>query len=148
MRRSVRVLVGVPCSWEAVPVPFVQSLIGLRLPPRSEVRFVRLHTLDQMRNELARQAVEEGFSHLFMLDADMIYPSDSLIRLLRADVDVICGLACRRTPPHVPVCLQPTKEPFVFQVEVPKERGLIECGAVGGGGTLIRTEVFQKMEPP
>jgi len=145
---SPRVLVGIPCSWDTVPVPFVQSLVELQKPPLTQTRFVRSHTLDQMRNRLAELAVEGSFSHLFMLDADMVYPPNSLIDLLRADVDIVCGLACRRNPPHVPVCLQPTGTPYVFEVEVPATRGLTRCGAVGGGGTLIKTDVFQAMEPP
>lgn len=143
-----KVLIGAPCNWPVVPVQFVESLANLRRPPLSEVRFVREPMLDIMRNRLAEMAVEEGFSHLFMLDVDMLYPADSLMRLLRDDVDIVCGLACRRTPPHVPVCLQPTAERFVFEVQMPKERGLLKCGAVGGGGTLINTDVFRALDPP
>jgi hypothetical protein len=144
----MKVLIGVPCNWPTVPVQFVESLCDLRRPPVSEVRFMREPMLDIMRNKLADMAVEGGFSHLFMLDVDMLYPPDSLMSLLRDDVDVVCGLACRRTAPHVPVCLQPTDERFVFEVQVPEKRGLLKCGAVGGGGTLIKTDVFRAMEPP
>lgn len=144
----IKVLIGLPCSFDVVPVPFVQSLAELRKPPMTETRFVRRATLDQMRNELAEMAVQGDFTHLFMLDVDMIYPQNSLMELLRNDVDIVCGIACRRTPPHVPVVAQPTGEPYVFRVEVPEKRGLIECGAVGGGGTLIKTDVFRGLKPP
>lgn len=144
----MKVLIGIPCNWAVVPVQFVESLANLRQPPLAEVRFCREPMLDIMRNSLVEQALDGGFSHLFMLDVDMLYPPDSLMRLLRDDVDVVCGLACRRTPPHVPVCLQPTAERFVFEVQMPEERGLLKCGAVGGGGTLIKTDVFRAMEAP
>lgn len=144
----IRVLIGVPCSWETVPVPFVQSLVSLQKPPLTQVEFVRGHGVDQMRNRLAELALEGDFSHLFMLDADMMYPPAALTELLKADVDIISGLACRRSPPHVPVCLQPTGTRYVFEVQIPPTRGLVRCGAVGGGGTLIKTEVFRALEPP
>jgi len=144
----IRVLIGVPCSWETVPVPFAHSLVELQKPPLTQVRFVRGHGVDLMRNRLAELALEGGFSHLFMLDADMIYPPSSLMELLKSDVDIVSGLACRRNAPHVPVCLQPTGTRYVFEVQVPQTRGLVRCGAVGGGGTLIKTEVFRGLEPP
>ena len=144
----IKVLVGIPCNWNVVAVPFVESLTNLRLPPSTEIRFVREPTLDQMRNRLAEMALEGGFTHLFMLDVDMLYPPNALIELLRSNVDIVCGLACRRTPPHVPVILQPTGKRYVFEVQMPEERGLVRCGVVGGGGTLIKTEVFRGMEPP
>ncbi len=145
---QLKVLIGVPCSWSQVPVQFVESLLQLRRPPVFEVRFVRDGMLEQMRNRLVEMALEDGFSHLFMLDVDMLYPANSLLDLIRTDVDIVCGLACRRIAPHVPVCLQPTDERFVFQVQVPEERGLLKCGAVGGGGTLVKTDVYRGMEPP
>jgi hypothetical protein len=144
----LKVLIGIPASWDAVPVPFVKSLVELRKPPLTQVEFVRLATLDQMRNRLADMTLEGGFSHLFMLDADMVYPAEALTELLRSDVDIVCGLACRRTPPHVPVILQPTSQRFVFEVQMPEKRGLTKCGAVGGGGTLIKAEALRRVEPP
>ena len=144
----LKVLVGIPCNWNVVPVPFVESLTQLKLPPLSDVRFCREPMLDQMRNKLAEMAVDGGYTHLFMLDVDMLYPANALTELIRSDVDIVCGLACRRTPPHAPVCLQPTTERFVFEVQVPETRGLYKCGAVGGGGTLIKTDVFKGMKRP
>ena len=144
----LNVLIGVPCNWPQVPVQFVESLLQLRRPPRYQVRIVREAMLDQMRNRLVEMAIEEGFSHLFMLDVDMLYPASSLVDLIRNDVDIVCGLACRRMAPHVPVCLQPTAERFVYEVQMPEERGLLKCGAVGSGGTLIKTDVYRALEPP
>lgn len=60
----------------------------------------RLTLLPDSRNELARQAVESGFTHILWIDSDMSFPHDMLERLLSHRVDFVGINASMRRPPY------------------------------------------------
>ncbi|MDR9824908.1 hypothetical protein RCJ22_04715, partial [Vibrio sp. FNV 38] len=62
------------------------------------------------RNNLAKQAIENGFDRILWLDSDMSFSADLMARLM-ADMDennleMVGGLYFARKAPVVPVCYQ------------------------------------------
>jgi len=157
-----KLLLAIPCNWDVVPIDFALSLMSLQHPIPFEALHVRMAHLDWMRTYLVSAALDRDFTHIFFSDADMVYPPDTLIKLMsETGYDMISGLACRRTPPHIPIYLQQsykeesdgTKTPlrFVYDVgweHVPPDGGVHEVDALGFSGTLVKTDVFRKIEKP
>jgi hypothetical protein len=151
------VLIGVPCSWSSIPTSFFDSLLNLDFTKGSQFSRRNGPTVASMRNMLADEARQGGFSHVLMLDADMIYAPDTLLRLLQSNREVICGFSVMRTSPHIPLFNRPGAdgEPYSMRTCWPTETGerkssaltghVHEVHCAGGAGLLIQCSVFEKM---
>jgi GT2 family glycosyltransferase len=85
-------------------------------------------------------------THVFVLDDDILPPPDGLLRLLAHDVPIVSGLCVQRDPPHLPAAYRRGAD-----LHVPLTRfcaGLQSVDAVGAACLLVKTEVFQRLEPP
>jgi GT2 family glycosyltransferase len=109
--------------------------------------------VDAMRDSAADLAVREGYTHLLYLDADMVWPSDVLHKMLRHHaVGIVGGLYVLKAPPHAPVAMT---EGFRVEGSVVDQfwhvdlttTDLIDCAVLGMGCTLIPVEVFTKIGP-
>lgn len=146
-----RVYLGIPANWKNIPTVFVQSLVDMEKPAGTVVRFAGGHSISEMRNAIATQAMAGGFTHVFMLDVDMVYPSDSLTRLMGYDKSVIGGFSCQRIPPYTMLYMdkhKPDDEFFILGSANPPPNAVVEVAALGGAGLLIDTDVFRTMEYP
>jgi hypothetical protein len=81
-------------------------------------------------------------SHVLFIDSDMRFPSDTLERLLKHDVDIVGAN-----------CVQRTQKQFTARkngefVSSIGKTGIEEVDTLGFGVTLIKAEVFEKMEEP
>jgi GT2 family glycosyltransferase len=109
--------------------------------------------VDAMRDSLADCAVKEGYSHILFLDADMVWPTDVLHRMLKHHDDgIVGGLYVLKSPPHAPVAM---KERFRVEGSVVDQfwhvdldtTDLIDCEVLGMGCTLIPVKVFTEIGP-
>ena len=87
------------------------------------------------RNWIAAKAVKLGCTHLFLVDDDMIYESDTVDRLLAHDKDIVGGLYKTKYE----------QQEYLIEYLDEKKDSLFECIALGGGLLLIKTEVFKKV---
>lgn len=99
-----RLLVGVP-SFDYMHTDFVQSLIGLLNRLRDEKiehqLFICSGTLAHVaRDKIAKMAVNQGFSHVLWLDADMVFQPTILEDLAFSGEKFVTGIAAARRPPH------------------------------------------------
>lgn len=147
---NANVLIAVAVTWESLPKKFVESLMTMWKPPQNTVMQVKAIAIDLLRNLMVERALEKPFTHLFMLDADMIYPRDALYRLVCHDVGIVSGLSCRRLPPHELIYYKLKEgEDWEFLQVLPKfPFGLQRVDALGGAGTLIKTDVLRDITPP
>lgn len=145
---NVKVVIGIPLSWGHIPWKFFRSYIEMLKPPETVVLRASSYSVADMRNMCAAWAVEANASHLLMLDVDMIYPPDSLVKLLEADRDIIGGLAARRKPPHAPSYTVFGEDGALTIAAPPVGDDVIECATVGGCGMLVKTSVFKNVPKP
>jgi hypothetical protein len=62
--------------------------------------------VDAMRDAALQGAIEDGFTHVLFLDADMVWPTDVLERMLRHHAaGIVGGLYVLKAPPYSPVAL-------------------------------------------
>lgn len=156
-----RCLVALCCNTGSVPVKTAQSLMELGWGDRvavakeahgfEEISFTWQTTfprVDALRDSAASLAIAEGFSHLLFLDADMVWPTDVLTRMLaHHDRGIVGGLYVMRHPPFAPVALrdgQPVNGITHYQhaCEALTSDALVPVDVLGMGCTLIPVSVF------
>lgn len=105
------------------------------------------------RNDLVRQALEDGVSHLIMLDTDQIYPSDLIIKLAAwaaRGKDVVIGPVHRRYEPFELILMR--GKDLDSLVSVPDEEKysgeMIEVDAGGAGCMMFSMLAALELDDP
>lgn len=93
-----------------------------------------------MRNEVVKHFLEDKYSHLLFLDSDMIFPDDTIQRLLSWKKDIVSGIYSFKTQPPKPV-FSPKQGACI-------DNGLLEVEVAGAGCLMIKKDVFKTLEPP
>jgi len=157
-QKKSKVLLGVITNSGSMPTYFVKSLFEIFEFTRANGIQAEIRTFDSvevqiMRNKCCNYAVEEGYDYVFMLDTDMKYPSDSVVKLIKHDKDFVVGSATQRLYPFFPTqykeFLKDTfknKENRVFLTKENKD--LIEIGSSGVVGALIKVNCLKKLKIP
>lgn len=149
------------CNLRDVPVEFADCREEIMVPARyARARIRSSNGIDQMRNAAVKMMLEHRFTHILMLDVDMIYPPDTLHRLVMADKDIVAGIACDRLPAKDFNGEATFRQTFAHRmpesgrffmahmVTMPSPPSLYRCGRVSMGGCLIKRHVFEKMKRP
>lgn len=148
-----KILIAVPCM-DMVSARFAQSLTTLKKNGRCIVSFLIGSLIYDSRNRLAAMALEIEADYILWLDSDMVFPPDTLDRMLKVmdehpEVDVLSGLYFRRCAPFTPVLFSKLEIGedgnlvFEDQKDLPDE--LFEIAGCGFGGVLMRTEMLLDM---
>lgn len=102
----MKVLIAVPCM-DQVPSQFAQALATLGKVESTVVAFQIGSLIYNSRNDLATIAIEQGADFIFWLDSDMVFGSDTLVRMMKlyqeGAGDILTGLYFRRVGPFSPV---------------------------------------------
>lgn len=146
----MKILVAVP-SMDTVPTQFCSSLALLRKPQESEVAiaFQVGSLVYSSRNELSKKAIQMGVDWILWLDSDMVFNSDTLIKMMdiceEKSLDILSGLYFRRVSPFSPVLyksLNITDEgcDWAEFTEIPTE--LFKADGIGFGCVLMKSDVL------
>lgn len=133
----MKTLIAVP-SHDYVHADFMRSLMELDKPADTGFVNVTNTLIYTARNLIAQESIKHGFDRVLWLDADMTFPSDTLIRLA-ADMDegrdLVTGLYFTR------------KEPVSPTLHKEIHWRIKEDGWIDGGATLYgdypRDSVFE-----
>lgn len=142
-----KILLGIPCGG-SIKAKTVQSVLAAMRHPEVTTVFVEGALGPENRNALAQDAVEGGYSHLWLVDADMRFPSDAWERLLAHHGDIVGAAYNRRgLPLQTTVRIQDaTGTVGIPTGALPTE--LFACYAIGSGCQLIRTDALRRMPKP
>lgn len=102
------------------------------------------YTIAENRTLIAVKAIENKSDYLLFLDDDMVFPKDTLERLIAREKDIVGIPYFARVLPRKSVIVLESGEELVG--EVPSE--LFKCQHVGTGVMLIKTEVFKNIIRP
>lgn len=114
----------------------------------------RRMSIDRMRNECAKIALEGEFDYLWFLDDDVLVEPDSFPRLKSRDKDIIAGVTHIRGYPFYPMIFNFTdpaykSNSYVYDYKIKADEiGLLKCDAVGFSCCLIKTSLLKKIQPP
>jgi len=148
-----KILIAVPCMDE-MPALFAHSLATLTSygveDTQISIRFNLGSLIYTSREQLAVKAIQDEADLVMWFDSDMVFPPDTLIRMLKhidEGHDIVAGVYYRRNPPFTPTIfrtMELNEEGNAFEwteyLKVPEEPFKIE--ACGFGCVLMRTEVF------
>ncbi len=146
---NARIGLGIPCGFPMVHTAVLDSLMLLESVPDVPFVYIRANNgyIDDLRNEIVEKALESNCSHLLMLDADMLYPHDTIIKLYSHKLDVVSGLIWRRYPPFDSLMYKGELNSWE-RIEEWKDGELVEVDATGTGCIMYNCEVFRKIKPP
>lgn len=108
--------------------------------------------VDAMRDSAMSQALRDGFTHVLFLDADMVWPSNVLERMLRHHAaGIVGGLYFLKAPPFSPVAFPEIVESvgdvdFYSYLEDYAD-ALVPVQVLGMGCTLIPVAVLGRIGP-
>jgi len=141
-----KLAVGIPLSFPMVPADFFASFVRLKRPDFSFLR-AENGPIAEMRNDLVREAMAINATHLIMMDVDMVYHPDTIIRLLSHDLPIVGALVYRRYPPFDPILYRGEINTYLTITDW-QEGDMVEVDATGTGCLLFNMEVFEKMPDP
>lgn len=103
-------------------------------------------------NRLVKEAQDGGFTHMMFIDADMVFPSSGIMRLLDNDKDIVGANYNQRGNPSA-------GDPKTSVVKMADDTGrliatdhvpgqLFKCAGLGLGFTLMKMSVFEILNKP
>jgi len=144
-----RVFAASPCGKEPVCDQFYDCFAGLELPPSSTRQRAVGGSIPKNLNKLVDCAIEAKSTHIFIVEDDSVFGSDTVTRLLKHDKPVVTGLCRSRTAPFRSYVYDGMNdEGLIYHTLTPEDKGLIKCVATGLGGILINMKVFDKLKRP
>lgn len=97
------------------------------------------------RNDLYKDAMKLGFTHVLNVDSDMVFPPEAVISMIERDLDFVAADYRRRNPPHTTIAVQPDGTPVEHG---PGKTGLVEIRSCGLGLSLFRLNMLDRMDYP
>jgi hypothetical protein len=98
--------------------------------------------IDQARNEMAAQALADGYEETLWIDSDISFELDAVERLRSHHLPIVCGVYARKRMRALACHTLPGTERLVFGAE----GGLTEILYAGAGFLLVRREVYAAMQ--
>lgn len=143
-----KVLVGLSTGEYIRKANFLPSFLALNKPEGALMTTIHGQSPAEARNKIILQALENDCTHILFIDDDMELPQNTLLDLLKHDVDGVMALYLMRNYPHFPVAFD-RRFPNGFNKFLylePSIQGLVQITNGGLGCVLIKTDVFRKME--
>jgi len=148
----MKISIGVLTASALLHRKFVQSIMSLIYPSgvESNINILEGYQIPFARNRAVKNALKNNSDYLFFIDSDMVFPSDTLKRLLAHNVDIVNVLAFRRIEPHYPCIFDWNEENkcYITSDYSKKPGGLMKVDACGMPCILIKMDVFKKMSEP
>lgn len=127
---------------------------GDRLKVETEIFMVCCSMLTESRHRLAAEALVWGATHMLWLDADHVFPTNAIPRLLAHNLDVVGANYARRCLPTAPTaCKVVTDEEgqdhknLVYTTQEKADAGEVEeVDHLGFGVCLINMRVFDMLQ--
>lgn len=101
----------------------------------------------KVREGIAAQALEQGADYLLWIDADMVFPLDTLERLAKHDKAIV-GANYRQRRGNLPTASRGTFPNLEWVWTTKDSKGLEAVDTIGLGVCLIKAEVFKAMPRP
>ncbi len=142
-QKPARVAICVPSN-DMVHADFAMCLAALAFSTRNPIAL--LNTKGSLvvtnRNTLVEQAAELGCEWLLFLDSDLLFPRDTIARLLAHGKDIVGATYCKRVPPYEVLGRTLSGE------RLEAASGLVEVAGLPTGCLLVRRSVFDALRRP
>lgn len=152
--KKPRILIGIPsaCMWEpkfglslAMLVSHLQQNVSYGFYQGFHFNMAMGSNIARLRDDMLRKAVEDDFTHLFMVDDDMVFPPNIIARLLSHGKDVIAvnGFTKNFERPHF-LAWDDNSE----RIDSYGKTGIEQVNRVGTGIMLIDAKAVKDIPHP
>jgi hypothetical protein len=143
-------VIGISTGEQARYALFYDDLTQVKRPEGTVVIHSTAPLVNECRNKIAEEALTLGAEWVWYVDDDHAFHSDTLMRLIARDVDIVSGLYISRTSPFKPIFYEEEQDEWLVMKKGlgSQDVGLKPVLAVGAGCLLVRTRVLKEMEPP
>mgnify|MGYP001567229838 CR=1 FL=1 len=143
-------IVGIAAGELARYTAFTASFSGLAAPAGTLIVIAASYDVAYNRNDCIRTMLEHPEAQWVQLwDDDHTFESDTLLRLLDREADVVVPLYTQRQPPFFPCVFKEECEDGSFRVckweDLEGRSGLMPVISAGAGGVLIRRHVIEAL---
>lgn len=152
VKKGVKVAIGLP-SGDLLHADFALSLVNLCI--HSISRGVHVAIINQKssvveisRNQIVQEAEKVGADYLLWLDSDMVFPAQTLQRLLSHQKDIVCVDAVRRREPITQVLTGMDNKPLQHKKDPDAKDPLVEVKGGTCAVQLIKMDVYAKLPQP
>jgi hypothetical protein len=105
--------------------------------------------LPRSREKLVNLALKGGYSHILFVDSDMVFPADTVHRLMAHQVPVVAANCATKQIPSTPTArIRGKRYAGSPLYSDPDKHGIEKVWRVGSGVMLIATHVFRKIKKP
>ena len=153
----MKTLIALPCM-DMVHTIFLKSLLSMDRIGQCGFAFSCSSLIYDARNQLAKQAVNEGYDRVLWLDSDMDFQPD-LLKQLSADMDegreFVTGLYFKRKAPVKPVIYKSLGfykdegvegvTPVAVPYEDYPQDSIFTIAACGFGGCLVSVDLINRV---
>lgn len=147
-----KILIAIPCM-DKVEAQFAQALATLEKVGHCIISMEIGSLIYNSRNNLCKTALQLNCDYILWLDSDMVFPPETLKRLLevmeKTGADIVSGLYFRRVAPYTPVAFSKLdingKLCSWENYNGPLDQGPQEVPGIGFGCVLHRTELLLEM---
>lgn len=141
---GVNVVIGIP-SFGMVSTYFYQAMKSQQFPLVSSAfdKIVLNKKIDEARNEIVQFALDQGANYIYWIDDDVLPPPDAFLKMYTHNKDIINGVYWSKSNPPMPLLFRNHLEGPYWDWHV---GDLIEIDAAGMGLTLVKTDVYRKIE--
>lgn len=142
----MKLLIAIP-THEEIPVAFVECLMKLESRLRNdgiqfETKFNAGTLVYIARDKLANHAIDNGFTHVLWLDADMIFTDSLVDDLMFSGKSFVTGICHARRPPFMS-CVFKSLETLERFNEYPSDT--FEIAACGMACVLMETSILESV---
>jgi len=111
--------------------------------------FTKGSNIARQREQGVAVARQAKVDRILWVDSDIMVREDSLLMLLEDDKDIISGVAVGKQPPFNFIIGRKNDDGDIVPIDkLPAKRLFNDIDGVGFGFMLIKTSVFDKIEPP
>ena len=163
-----KIFIGTPCYGGMITADYFKScmqLVALAATNKIEIQFATIGNeslITRARNTLVQLFMDDDFTHLLFIDADLAFNPEAVIRMINFDKDVVTGIYPRKTIDWTKVKRKVLDNPKISEDELlaaslqynlnvkdPKKiemkNGFIEVMDGATGFMLIKRRVFEQM---
>lgn len=147
----IRLLISTPCDGNNLDMFYVSSLSQTIGMIRELGGWVNWHTspgcadLPLARAKLLGKFYRSDATHMLLVDADMGWEANSVLRLLLADREYIGAAGPKKGYPIIFAANNASEDGEIWPTEVEVDTGIIQCTEVGAAFMLMNKSCASKM---
>lgn len=145
------ILIAIPTQ-KYIETDTITSLFNMQRPKKTHLHLECFHgyRIDQTRNAICEMAINFMFDHVFFVDSDIVLPTNTLVKLLEHEQDIISGVYIRKTPnectPEIFI-EKDGKSEHIHPVHL-YGNDIFEIVGCGFGCALVSTDVIKEIGYP